>query len=253
MKTVCVRNLIIGEGRPKICVPIVGRTKAEIMEQAQSCMSSEADMVEWRVDWFEQGMDCDAVQETLIALRRIIKETPLLFTFRTANEGGERKITHTQYLTLLRNVLKSKAVDLIDVEVYLNEKLSEEIIESAHVQHVKIIASNHDFTKTPAKEEMIRRLRYMQDLGADILKIAVMPKDRRDVLTLLEATEEMNRKFADRPVVTISMGGAGTISRISGELFGSAITFGAAGKASAPGQMEAKELKKVLDMIHKAV
>ena len=34
MKTVQVRNITIGEGRPKICVPIVGQTKEDILLEA---------------------------------------------------------------------------------------------------------------------------------------------------------------------------------------------------------------------------
>lgn len=253
MKTVRVRNLIIGEGRPKICVPIVGRTKAEIIEQAKRCLSVEADMVEWRADWFEQVEDSDAVQEMLVTLRNIVKEMPVLFTFRTKNEGGERTIERTQYLSLLEKVLQGGNVDLVDVEVYLDEKISKEIIKFAHEHCVKVIASNHDFEGTPSKEEIIHRLCYMQELHADILKIAVMPKSRQDVLTLLAATEEMERKDAKSPLVTMSMGGLGVISRCSGEIFGSAITFGAAEKASAPGQLEVSELKKILDTIHKVL
>ena len=93
----------------------------------------------------------------------------------------------------------------------------------------------------------------MQKLNADILKIAVMPNNRKDVLTLLSATEEIYSNLADRPVITMSMGGLGMISRLSGEIFGSAVTFGSAGKTSAPGQVEVYELKNVLDMIHKSV
>lgn len=253
MKTVRVRDLIIGEGRPKICVPIVGRTKAEIIEQAKLCLSVEADMMEWRADWFEQVEDSDAVQEMLVTLRNIVKEMPVLFTFRTKNEGGERMIERTQYLALLEKVLQGGNVDLVDVEVYLDEKITKEIIKFAHEHCVKVLASNHDFAGTPSKEEIIHRLCYMQELDADILKIAVMPKNRQDVLTLLAATEEMERKDAKSPLVTMSMGGLGVISRCFGEIFGSAITFGAAEKASAPGQLEVSELKKILDTIHKVL
>ena len=93
----------------------------------------------------------------------------------------------------------------------------------------------------------------MQEIGADIPKIAVMPQSRRDVLTLLAATEEMTSTYADRPIVTMSMSGTGVLSRLCGEVFGSAMTFGAAGKASAPGQMEVEDLKTVLGLIHKGM
>jgi 3-dehydroquinate dehydratase-1 len=93
----------------------------------------------------------------------------------------------------------------------------------------------------------------MQDLGADILKIAVMPNSQKDVITLLFATEEMVSNYAHQPVVTMSMASTGLISRLSGEAFGSAITFGAIEKASAPGQINANELNQVLNIIHNSI
>ena len=70
------------------------------------------------------------------------------------------------------------------------------------------------------------------------------------MLTLLSATEEMTRLYAERPVITMSMAGTGVISRICGEVFGSAVTFGAVGKTSAPGQMDAEDLAVVLRLLH---
>ena len=143
-----------------------------------------------------------------------------------------------------------KLTDLIDVEIFSTEEVVKDIIACAHKCNVKIIASNHDFQKTPSEDEIIVRLKKMQDLDADILKIAVMPNTSRDVVTLLSATEKMVSDYADRPVVTMSMSGKGVISRIAGEVFGSAITFGAAKKASAPGQIAVEELKNVLNIVH---
>ena len=122
--------------------------------------------------------------------------------------------------------------------------------ERAHERGVKVVASSHDFEKTPNVGEMVDRLCRMQRAGADLLKIAVMPKDPGDVLTLLAATWQMRECYASQPVITMAMGGKGVISRMAGEIFGSALTFGSAGKASAPGQVKAEELKGVLRMLH---
>ena len=59
MKTVQVRNITIGEGRPKICVPIVGQTKEDILLEAGTFERIPVDVVEWRVDWFENVFDTD--------------------------------------------------------------------------------------------------------------------------------------------------------------------------------------------------
>ena len=85
-----------------------------------------------------------------------------------------------------------------------------------------MVGSNHDFGGTPDKADLLFRLRKMQELGADIPKIAVMPRCPGDVIALLDATQEMSGKYADRPIITMSMG-AGVVSRLCGEYFGSAM------------------------------
>ena len=86
-----------------------------------------------------------------------------------------------------------------------------------------MIGSNHDFEKTPPEDEIIRRLEYMGQQEADIAKIAVMPQTEKDVVTLLQATTDYYDKGNTKPIVTMSMGGTGMISRLVGETFGSAM------------------------------
>jgi len=253
MNTVKVRNIEIGSGIPKICVPIVAKTKSEIIAEAKSLATFPVDIVEWRVDWFESVYDIEKVKEVLCELRETLRDMPILFTFRTKREGGEKAIEAKEYATLNIEIAKTGNVDLIDVEAFTGDDIVSEIIKKAHESNVKVVASNHDFFATPSKEEIISRLKKMQDLGADIPKIAVMPNSKRDVITLLAATEEMVSNYADRPVITMSMTGTGVISRLSGEVFGSALTFGAVKKASAPGQIGVNELHEVLTIIHTSI
>ena len=253
MNPVKVRNTVIGEGMPKICVPIVGTTKEAILEEARAITKLPADVVEWRVDWFDGVFEFDQVADVLADLRTVLGEMPILMTFRTSKEGGEKAIGDEAYADLNIRAAKTGLVDLIDVEVFTGDEIVKRIIEGAHEAGVKVVASNHDFGKTPEKDDIVGRLRKMQDLGADIPKIAVMPNSKKDVLTLLAATEEMAGEYADRPIITMSMAGTGVISRLAGEVFGSALTFGAAAKASAPGQMGVEDLKDVLTKLHNAL
>ena len=84
MNTVEVRNVKIGDGIPKICVPVVGKTKEEILSQAREILALSADVVEWRVDWYDDVFDAEKVEETLKELRAVLGEMPVLFTFRTS-------------------------------------------------------------------------------------------------------------------------------------------------------------------------
>ena len=173
-----VRGVRIGEGIPKIIVPIVESTREEIVRKAESLADVRRDIVEWRADWFEEAKDPAAVEEVLRGLRGALGNTPLLFTFRTLREGGEKAIDPQDYAALNISVAKSGFADLIDVEIFTGDEIVREIIESAHEEGVKVVGSSHDFDRTPEKDEIVGRLRKMQEMGADIPKIAVMPQNR---------------------------------------------------------------------------
>lgn len=252
MRQVTVRGVTLGEGMPKICVPIVGQTREEILKTAQEIKDMPADIVEWRVDWYENVFDIEEVKQTARMLREILKDTPILFTFRTKKEGGEKEISPEDYQKLNLEMAKGDLVDLLDVELFTGDDVVRELIGGIHREGKAVIASNHDFKKTPEKEELLRRLDAMQDLGADIAKVAVMPEKREDVLTLLLATVEKSGQKDSVPVITMSMAGMGAVSRVAGECMGSVMTFGAAGKTSAPGQIDVWDLKKILETLHKA-
>jgi 3-dehydroquinate dehydratase I len=249
-KTVTVRGLTIGAGPPKICVPLLGETLSQVKEEAAFLKTIDVDVVEWRVDFFDQVEDIEQVKDALVAIRSILPDTPFIFTFRSLKEGGNKEITTSFYLELNKTIAETGWADIIDVELFNDEKEVKALIEAAHANNVFVIISNHDFHETPAKEEIISRLRKAQELGGDLPKIAVMPNSTADVLTLLDATNTMNEQYADRPFITMSMAGKGVISRLAGEVFGSALTFGAAKKASAPGQVAVKELRSVLNLLH---
>lgn len=253
MKPVIVRNLKVGAGRPKICVPIVGITKEDIINEAKNILSLPVDVVEWRADWFESVFEIDEVIDTAKELRKVLNDTPILFTIRTLKEGGKREMNLETYAFLNIEVSKSSYVDMIDVEVFSGDDIVVDMIEKAHEYNVKVVASNHDFQKTPKKDDMIGRLKKMDQLGADILKIAVMPQSKKDVLTLLLATLEMSEVHTEKPIITMSMSAAGVISRLAGECFGSVLTFGAASKPSAPGQINVRDLEQVLNIVHNSL
>ncbi len=250
MNAVVVRGVHIGDGRPKICVSIIGRSKMEIISQAKALAEQPADIIEWRVDYFEEVNDYIAVKDILTEMNNILMGKPILFTFRTTMEGGQKWIPANQYSDLIYTAVSSGVVDLVDVELYMGDKFVESMINQLHRMDVKVIVSNHDFDKTPGRDKMIDRLKNMEYLGADIAKLAVMAKNKKDVIELLDATVEAENRM-NIPVITMSMGGYGMITRVSGEFFKSAVTFGAGVAASAPGQLTVNDLHNVLEDLHK--
>lgn len=250
-KIVEVQGIRIGEGIPKICVPIMGENLEQLIKEIRQLENESIDLVEWRIDYYKAIDNLNEVVATLEQIRAALVNTPLLVTFRSKKEGGEKEISEEEYITLNKTIIATQRADLVDVELFTGDEAVKEITEFAHQHNVKVVMSNHDFNQTPNKEEIVERLCRMQDLGADLPKIAVMPQKTEDVLTLLSATNEMVTKYANRPIITMSMAGMGVISRLAGEVFGSALTFGSAKAASAPGQIPVNKLNDILEVIHK--
>ncbi|MBU3191463.1 type I 3-dehydroquinate dehydratase [Clostridium bowmanii] len=252
-KVVKIKDVTIGEGLPKICVPMVGETIPELIAEAVFLKELDLDVVEWRVDFFKDVINIDKVKQALQAIREVLVEKPIIFTFRSAKEGGHKQVNTAFYLELNKVIAESNLVEVIDVELFNDEKDVKALVEVAHANGVAVIISNHDFHRTPEKQEIISRLCKAQELGGDLPKIAVMPTCAEDVIILLDATRIMSEEYARGPIITMSMAGKGIISRLSGELFGSALTFGSAKKVSAPGQISVVELRKTIDLLHNNV
>ena len=254
--SVLVRGVSIGEGMPKICIPVLGSCEAEVLASLDVAMACAPDILEWRIDYLED-ISPEAVCALLEKVRAAAGSMPLLVTFRTENEGGQRAISAEDYAALLSAIVHTGMADLIDMEFAMATGGAAthslpvcEMRKLALEHNVPVIYSYHNFDRTPAQDELVQKLGQMISHGCNIAKIAVMPQSPADVLTLLAATEEAKRTFPSCPIITMSMGQLGMVSRLCGETFGSAVTFGSAAQASAPGQVPAKQLRQTLALLH---
>lgn len=262
-KEVMVGKAVIKSGtRPLVCVPLMGGYDQEILSHLQNIIreaeETRIDIVEFRADYYDELMDFPKLKDILVKVREALGDKVLLFTIRSPREGGVDREYPKTIQEINSFVIENKLADMVDVELASVDRAESvdmavempDIVKLANQHSVRIIMSNHDFDKTPAREEISSRLIRMQQLGADVAKIAVMPHSKKDLETLLSATVDVHMKGLGTPVVSMSMGELGVQSRILGEIYGSAITFGCIGQASAPGQLQVKDLNEMLDMIH---
>lgn len=245
MKPVTLNRLTIGSGQPKICIPIVARTKQEVLETAAQIARSPADLVEWRLDFFK-SLSPQTIVETAAELRPMLQGRPLLATFRSRREGGQPQTDDSAGIRIYHSLMDGQLAEAVDLELSQPETIRRSILSAAEQTGTKVVMSYHNFQQTPPQKTIETLLEKMAAEQADIAKIAVMPQIPADVLTLMSATVSARSRL-DIPVVTMAMGPLGKISRISGSLTGSAMTFGSLDHASAPGQINAGLLKKILD------
>jgi 3-dehydroquinate dehydratase-1 len=228
---------VLGGKRSLICVPIVARNDAELADQAQSVAALEPDVVEWRADAFE-GLHPAQVPAYLKVVRST--RAAVLVTCRAATEGGQGDWAENHRLAVLRQALDAGA-DVIDVEYATSGR--EDLQALARELGRPVVLSAHFFSHTPSTAELLRRLEDQQAAAANVAKIAVMPRDVLDVSRLLEACLQARHTFLQVPLVGMAMGQLGAYSRVVGPLFGIDLTFGAVGRASAPGQLGLDDLR----------
>jgi 3-dehydroquinate dehydratase-1 len=250
MKEIKVRNQILGQGPPKICIPLMGKDLAELLAATGIAVEANADMYEFRADFLEAAADEERVEEALNGIRSLIGDSPLIFTLRSEREGGKKTLSLDKYISLNQKVVGTGLADILDVELDRGEEAVKHLLSASHQKGVFVLLSNHNFEGTLPKEEIISILCRMQQLGADITKLAVMARSEKDVLVLLEATLAMRERYGDRPFITVSMGQKGIISRVAGGLFGSAVTYASGNDPSAPGQLQASSVRYVLNLLY---
>lgn len=249
-----IRHMVLGEGRPKICIPLVSSGFDALEEECASLLSCHPDMLEWRVDYLLNKEDFNPVTDLDKAyriIRKYFSDTPLLTTVRTKSQGGVHKTPGGDYINLVSLILSSHWADIIDIE-YGHETMDTKILMArARAQKIPILMSYHKFKRALSEMEIMDVLENMKSFRPDILKIAVMPQTPLDTAALINAAARMGEAFPDTPVITIGMGPLGILTRAAGNHLGAPLTFAAGKEASAPGQLTADEARKVLDILYK--
>ena len=244
----------LGRGQPAVCIPVMGKCLDELAQGAAAAKAAGADVIELRADSMSAMPSAGEAMAMCRAVRGGAPGVPLLFTLRTERDGGAACADTAAYEALIAGMAEMGAAfaDAVDVELSVGEAAFLRIAHAAHTAGVAVVGSSHDFSGTPAEDEICKRLERMESLGADICKIAVMPRSRLDVLTLMRAAVRCDEALR-APVIAIAMGRLGALTRLGAEAFGSCLTFGTAGQASAPGQLDAKTLRSALQIIHKSL
>lgn len=251
-RPVKVRGKVIGGEEPQVCVPLVARDEQELSEQADRSLTLGPDLLEWRADGYARIADLQEAANALNRLGQVAGNTPVIFTCRLVAEGGLQDLPLETRRQLWHLAIETGNASLVDVELATPPGIIHEVVTKAHDCGVPVILSYHDFQRTPPVREITERLYRMQHLGADIAKVAVMPESQVDVLRLFQATTEARASGLKIPVIAISMGPLGAISRLAGWLFGSDLIFAAAGRSSAPGQLPLDLVRQAVNLLREA-
>ena len=138
-----LRGVALGAGTPKVIVPLTATTLPALLTQADSVIAAAPDVVEWRFDFLENALQADELVAAGKALRSRLAETPLLATFRTADEGGEQVVAPEAYAALYEALIAAGVPDAVDVEIFRDEAVVDRIIAAAHAADVAARAADN--------------------------------------------------------------------------------------------------------------
>jgi len=253
-KLIQVQGKPLGGGAlPAIITPLVGKTQVAILEEVAAIAPKKPDLLEWRIDFFESIGDIPAVIDTALAIRRAAGGVPVLLTRRNVTEGGQPlTIDEPAVVAMYKAACQAKCVELIDYELSNKPEDIKALREASKANGIGMIMSFHNFQMTPDAATLDSKFVAAKELGADVGKVAVMPTSENDVLELLAATSRA-REALDIPLISMSMGGVGSLSRIMGWVYGSAATFAVGKSSSAPGQIAIEDLRATLAVVRQSV
>ena len=244
---------LAGGALPVIITPLVGATREAILDEVAAIVPKAPDLLEWRIDFFAAIGDVDAVIATALAIRQAAGGIPVLLTRRNVTEGGVPiAIAEAQVVAMYVAACQARCVELIDYELSNAPVDLKTLRDVSAANGVTMIMSYHNFQQTPDAATLDSKFAAAEKLGADVAKVAVMPQTEQDVLALLAATDRARQTIAI-PLISMSMGGVGSLSRIMGWVYGSAATFAVGKSSSAPGQIAIEDLRSVLAVVRRAV
>ena len=232
-----------------VCIPVVGRQRTEILDDVAAAGKKQPDLIEWRADFFDRVDQADEVLALAAEIRAAAEDIPLIFTLRTQREGGEAvKLSDEGLASLCVEVCELRLADFVDVEMSAPDAQLQAVLASAKKHDMQVVLSYHNFEETPDLAALAERFAAAEALGADVAKVAVMPRSLDDVLVLLQATLQASRETS-LPLISISMGELGAFTRAVAWYFGSSVTFAAGRQTSAPGQLRVEDLRRVIESL----
>lgn len=254
MKPLKVKNVIIDDGRFNLVLTLTSKSLLQLEKDLIGARERSFSLIEWRGDYLEsEGEEISlALLQGLNLIKKIFPRTPLIFTYRAREEGGQSEISEENLLSLRMAMVRSGLIDLIDVEEFWWEDNKSPAIRLAYKtflneakeKGVLVVMSHHDFSNYPGKEAVIQITKTMEKQGADIVKVSVMITTEEELIELMLVSKVLIVSL-NVPHVLIGMGDAGRSTRFDIDNFHSCLTYGAYGIKAAPGQLSIVELEAI--------
>ena len=221
----------------KICTVIrecaVDDFEAEILKSRE-----DSDVMEFRLDYL------DSIEVTLGLMRRWISMAgvPVIATLRRKPYGGLFIGSKVEQLEILSNI-QGAGFAFLDIEIETLEVLLPTELERIKRGTWRLIASYHNFKKTPSNLSPI--FHRILAVEPDVVKIATLATSFSDNFRLIQMIDQAKDRGVD--IIPVAMGELGAYSRLVASSCGALLTYAASrtGQEAAPGQLTAQAMHYV--------
>lgn len=224
--------------RPDICLLLNCRTVEEIKAELE-IYGDDCQAVQWCAD--KNAEAANYSKEEFVQMLKLIKamchKKQFIFQYRGTEEEEE---TTNRMLRYAMGV-----ADWIDIDWHSSELKS--LLKEAKRKRTRTLVTYHELERILTKEEISTEFIKMEKYPADMLAIISFANTEEDAYALLEGAYAYNQLRGHKPFITIAMGEEGQASRICGGDFGSVMTYACGSRPTAPGQFNAKDLKRYMD------
>ena len=162
---------------------------------------------------------------------------PVLLTVRAPEEGGMNGLDESRRRAILERLLPH--AQLVDIELV---NLKPDPLLTKFRKRGLVVGSYHNFSHTPARGLLRRRMNAAAEKGADIVKFATVTPDLGSLNSLASLLTDPGR-----PVMSVmGMGALGRVSRLLCAQLGSTLNYGYLDRPTVPGQWPAAELRRLI-------
>ncbi|MEG1618619.1 MAG: type I 3-dehydroquinate dehydratase [Eubacterium sp.] len=229
------------------CIPLVSQNEETLWCEIDNAIQQNPDYLEWRRDYFLE--DCFETEKKMLkGFKQKIGKTGLIYTFRDVNEGGFRNVAELERLKFITYWIEKGMANYIDIELDSSDAFLGQIQNLISDSSVRLLLSHHNFHKTYSAEKMMDIFKRMESKGADVLKLAMYAENEDDVKRQIEVAYTYGMK-SEKPIIVISMGSLGTISRVFPDFIGGSLTYVAGKESTAPGQLTIKEISRLREKL----
>lgn len=242
-----IRTISFNNNDTLVCITLIEKNNQDYINALSDIKDKKYDLIEIRLDAYEYINNKDKVISLLKTIRQA-DHTPILTTIRSKNEGGYSDINNDYYYELYTYIIDNKCAELIDLELFKDKINNYTLIDYAHQHNIKVIMSYHNFECTPEVSNLYDYAHSMEVLGADAVKLALMPRCKEDVISLINVCIKLSSSLT-LPVICISMSSMGKITRVLGALMGNAMTYVCNDKEGRFGQVSIDDIHQYLDLL----